>query len=107
MYFTSLMWSKFNLGKRKDAGKLSRGLALFSRTFDTRWEWRGQPNAPAASIPENDPIPILKETELPPGLVWTGGKSHLHRDSNPDRPARSQSLYRLSYPAHNKDMYML
>jgi len=34
------------------------------------------------------------------GPVWTGRKSHPHRDSIPDRPARSQSLYRLSYPAH-------
>ena len=32
--------------------------------------------------------------------VWTGGKSRPHRDSIPERPARSQSLYRLSYPAH-------
>ena len=28
------------------------------------------------------------------------GKSCLHRDSIPDRPARIQSLYQLSYPAH-------
>ena len=28
------------------------------------------------------------------------GKSRPHRDSIPDRPARSQSLYRLSYTAH-------
>jgi hypothetical protein len=35
-----------------------------------------------------------------PGPVWTGGKSRPHRDSIPDRPARSQSLYRLSYRAH-------
>jgi hypothetical protein len=28
------------------------------------------------------------------------GKSHPHQDSIPDRLARSQSLYRLSYPAH-------
>ena len=26
------------------------------------------------------------------------GKSRLHRDSFPDRPARSELLYRLSYP---------
>jgi len=36
-----------------------------------------------------------------PGPVWTGGKSRPHRDSIPDRPVRSQSLYWLSYPAHN------
>ena len=29
-----------------------------------------------------------------------GGKSRRHRDLIPDRPAPSQSLYRLSYPAH-------
>jgi len=27
-------------------------------------------------------------------------KSRPHRDSIPDRPDRSQSLYRMSYPAH-------
>ena len=29
-----------------------------------------------------------------------GGKSRLTGIRSPDRPARSQSLYRLSYPAH-------
>jgi hypothetical protein len=29
------------------------------------------------------------------------GKSRPHQDSIPDRPARSQSLYGLSYPAHH------
>jgi len=29
-----------------------------------------------------------------------GRKSRPHRDSIPYRPARSQSLYQLSYPAH-------
>ena len=28
------------------------------------------------------------------------GKSPSHRDSFPNRPARSESLYRLSYPDH-------
>jgi hypothetical protein len=35
-----------------------------------------------------------------PGTVWMSGKSHPYRGSIPDRPARSQSLYRLSYPAY-------
>ena len=47
-----------------------------------------------------DPVPIVQEDRWTPGSVWTGGKSRPHRDSIPDRPARSQSLYRLSYPAH-------
>ena len=52
-------------------------------------------------IPWKDPVPILQEAGWAPGPVCTGGKSHPHRDSIPGRPARSQSLYRLSYPAHN------
>ena len=47
-----------------------------------------------------DPVPILQEDGWAPGPVWTDGKSRPHRDSIPDRPARSQSLCRLSYPAH-------
>jgi hypothetical protein len=33
-------------------------------------------------------------------------KSHPHRDSIPDCPVRSQSLYRLSYPAHPIYIYI-
>jgi len=51
--------------------------------------------------PGKEPVSILQEAGWAPGPVWTGGKSRPHRDSIPDRPARSQSLYRLSYPAHN------
>ena len=43
---------------------------------------------------------ILQEAGWAPGPVWTGGKSHRQGGSIPDRPARSQSLYRLSYPTH-------
>ena len=50
--------------------------------------------------PGKDPVPILQEAGWAPGPVWTGGKSRPHQDSIPDRPARSQSLYQLSYPAH-------
>ena len=51
------------------------------------------------------PLPILQKAGWAPGPVWTGGKSRPHRDSIPDRPARSQSLYRLSYPAHTLTQY--
>ena len=50
--------------------------------------------------PGKDPVPILQEAGWAPGPVWMGGKSRPHRDSILDRPARSQSLYRLNYPAH-------
>ena len=59
----------------------------------------GQQHAPAALFPGKDSVPILQEAGWSPGLVWTGGKSRLHQDSIPDRPARSPSLYQLSYPA--------
>ena len=54
--------------------------------------------------PGKDPVPIVQEAGWAPGPVWTGGKSRPHRDLIPDRPARSQSLYRLIYPAHDKRM---
>ena len=47
-----------------------------------------------------DSVPILQKAGWAPGPVWTGGKSRPHRDSIPDRSARSQSLHRLSYRAH-------
>jgi hypothetical protein len=60
----------------------------------------GQQDAPSALYLRVKPVPILQEAECALGPVWTGGKSHPHQDSIPDLPARSQSLYRLSYPAH-------
>ena len=59
----------------------------------------------SAARPGKDPVPILQEDGWAPGPVWTRGKSRPHRDSIPDRPARSQSLYRLSYSAHNRYEY--
>jgi len=50
--------------------------------------------------PGKDQLPILQEAGWAPGPGWTGGKSRPRRDSIPDRPARNQSRYRLSYRAH-------
>ena len=61
----------------------------------------GQQHSPAAIYPEKDPVPILQEAGWAPSPVWRCGKPRPHRDSIPNYPARSQSLYRLSYPAHN------
>jgi hypothetical protein len=51
--------------------------------------------------PGKDPVPIVQEAGWAPGPVWTGGKSRPTGFRSPDRPTRSQSLYRLSYPAHH------
>ena len=50
--------------------------------------------------PAKDSVPILQEAGWAPGPVSMGGKSRPYRDPIPDRAARSQSLYRLSYPVH-------
>ena len=48
-----------------------------------------------------DPVPILQEAVCAQGPVWTGAENLASTGiQSPDRPARSQSLYRLSYPAH-------
>jgi hypothetical protein len=53
--------------------------------------------------PRKDPVPIAQEAGWAPGPVWTGAENLAHTGiRSPDGPARSQSLYRLSYPAHMK-----
>ena len=52
--------------------------------------------------PGKDPVPILQEAGRAPGPVWTGGKSRPHRDSIPDRPARSSVAIPTELPGpHN------
>ena len=61
---------------------------------------RGQRHAPAALYPGKDPIRIVQEAGWTPGPVWTGAENLASTGiRSPDRPARSQSLYRLRYPA--------
>ena len=49
--------------------------------------------------PGKYPVPILQEAGWAPGPVWTGGKSRPHRDSIPDRPARSSVAIPTELPA--------
>jgi len=62
----------------------------------------GQQYAPAALYPRKDPVPILQEAGWAPGPVWTGGKSRPHRDSIPDRPARSSVAIPTELPGLQK-----
>jgi len=51
--------------------------------------------------PEKDPVPIVQEAGWALGSVWTGAENLASTGiQSPDRPARSQSLCRLSYRAH-------
>ena len=81
------------------AQRVGRGIALLFHDRGTRRGWVVSGTPRPHFTPGKDPVPILQEAGWAPGPVWTGGKSCSHRDSIPDRPARSQSLYRLSYPA--------
>jgi len=67
-------------------------------------EWSAA--GPGRTLPPGKTLyPILQEACWAPGPVWTGEKSHPHRDSILDLSARSQSLYRLSHPAYVGSTY--
>ena len=47
-------------------------------------------------------MPVVQETVLAPGPVWTGAENLSPTGiRSQDRPTRSQSLYRLRYPAQD------
>ena len=59
----------------------------------------GQRHAPAALPPGKTRYPLYKEAGWAPGPVWTGTENFSPTGiRSPDRPARSESLYRLRYP---------
>jgi hypothetical protein len=59
----------------------------------------GQHHVQAALPPVKKPGTIVKEAAWAPGPVWTGVENLAPTGiRSPDRPSRSQSLYRLSYP---------
>ena len=52
--------------------------------------------------PRKDLVPIVQEAGWAPGPVWTGAENLAPTEVRSlDHPARSQSLYRLRYPACN------
>ena len=52
--------------------------------------------------PVKDPVTIVQEAGWAPGPVWMGGKSRPHRDSIPDRPARSSVAIPTELPGPHK-----
>ena len=64
---------------------------------------RCQRHVPAYFTPGKDPVPIVQEAGWNLGPVWAGEENLASTGIRfPDHPARSQSLYRLSYRAsHN------
>jgi len=90
-------WSRY---RPSVAQRVGRGIALLFHDRGTRGGWLVSSTLRPQFNPGKDPVPILQEAWWTPGPVWTGGKSRPHRDSIPDRPVRSLSLYQLSYRAH-------
>jgi len=87
-------WSRYRPGVAQTVGS---GIALLFHDRGTRSGWvvSSTPRPHFTSV--KAAVPTLEEAEWAPRPVWTGCP---RRDSIPDRPAPSQSLYRLSYRAH-------
>jgi hypothetical protein len=90
-------WSRYRPGVVQRVG---RGTALLFHDRGTRRGWVVSSAPRPHFTPGKEPVPLLQEAVWALGPVWKGEKSGPHRDSIPHCPARSQSLYRLSYPPH-------
>jgi hypothetical protein len=85
----------------RTAHRVSRGQALPFHDHGTR-RWSGVSVTPRPLFtPGKDPILTVQEAGWAPGPVWTGAENLAPNGiRSPDRTARSQSLYRLRYPAN-------
>jgi hypothetical protein len=83
------------------AHRRSRGIVLLFLDHDTRWGWGVSVMPQPLFTPGKDPVSIVQEVGWAPGPVWTGAENLDPTGiQSLDHPARSKSLYRLSYPAH-------
>jgi hypothetical protein len=83
------------------AQRVGRGIALFYHDRGTRRGWVVSSTPRPHLSPGKTQYPFYRRLCWPQGRSGRAEKSRPHRDSIADRPARSQSLYRLSYTAHN------
>ena len=87
----------------RTAHRGSRGIGLPFLDHGTRSGWGVSVTPRPLFTPRKDPVPIVQEAGWALGPVWTGTENLASTGiRSPDRPARSQSLYRLSYPAQCK-----
>ena len=79
----------------------SRGIALPFRDHGTRRGWGVSVTSRPLFTPGKDQVHTVQEAGWAPGPLWTGAENLASTGiRSPDRLARSQSLYRLRYPAH-------
>ena len=82
------------------ANRGSRSIALLFLHHGARRGWGVSVTPWPLFTPRKDPVSIVQEAAWAPGPVWTGAENLAStRIRSPDRPAHSQSLYRLRYPA--------
>jgi hypothetical protein len=84
--------------------KVNRCIALLCfLNLGTRRGWGFSVTSRPLVSPGKDPVPIVQEAGWAPGPVWKSAENLAPTGiRSSDRPARSQSLYRLSYPAHKR-----
>ena len=75
----------------------STGIALLFLILSGRWNgW--STSRPGRFTTGKDPVPIVQEAGWAPGPVWTGAENLAPTGiRSPDRPARNETLYRISY----------
>jgi hypothetical protein len=89
----------------RTAHRVSRGITLLFHDHGTRRGWGVSVTPRPLFTPGKNPLPIVQEAGWAPGPIWTGAENLASTGiRSPDPPARSQSLYRLSYPAHSKQI---
>ena len=84
----------------RTAHRGSRGIAIPSHDHGTGRGWGVSVTPRPLFTPGKDPVPIVQEAVWAPGPVWRGAENLAPTGiRSQDRPARSQSLYRLRYAA--------
>jgi hypothetical protein len=100
-FMVKVKWSRYRPGV---AQRVGRGIALLFHDRGTRRRWEVSSTPRPHFTPRKTQYPFYRRLGGPQGR--SGRAENLaHRDSIRDRPARSQSLYRMSYPAHT-DVYI-
>jgi len=80
-----------------------RGIAVQFLDHGTRRGWGVSATPRTFFTTGKDPVPIVQKAGWAPGLVWTDAENLVSTGiRSPDRPARSQSLYRLRHPANGR-----
>ena len=79
----------------------SRGIALPFHDHGNRRGWGFNVTPRSLFTHGKDAVPFVQEAGWAPGRVWTVAENLAPTGiRSMERPARSQSLYRLRYPAH-------